>query len=450
MNTNYFLKGYIKFREFSFGPCAVDFDFDKEIPGYIQKKGKLYLIMNKKIKTTLSILSKIISSKYGFTFTSENYHSSIEMHGISLTMFRGDLRQLKSGELIKFAEFTFRDFIEKSGDIKNLFPIEVVFHIENFVFFRPSIKVKKNYFQKKGEPQYFCVSTDQYDNCLFFETKEKCFETVCEMSGNLLLMRKLKYEILVDTKPLLVIKSRNRRLTGNEMIVAGENLILIVSLLEERYIKYISKTIYYKSTKEDKLISEFMHTNYFNPMDKPWRIDLIEKIPMDKFNSDDIRTMYLKFKKINNCLIKESLPDLNIQSILFLYLSGIQGKMVYNCINDFYSCIEKLLKLGPKVMEDFKYSCTRTGKKHKNKLKDICKYMNIDYFDLLDEKGNFAYIQMRDDYIHNLSYKHEIEQLIDAYGKVRYLCRRIIFTFLGLDYLKYNSCDPTKLGQIGL
>jgi len=398
--------------------------------------------MNKKVKASLANLSNLFSSREELSFMSESCYPVIELQGILPTTIQGGLGRIKWGELKKFAEFTFESFVEKYGDTKNCFPVEVVFHIEDFVFFRPSLKIKDNLFPEKGKPGYFRVSIGKFDNCLHFKTKNIVFETTCCMSGNLLSKRIPKYKISIDTKPFLVVKSKDKKLTENNLITAGDNFILLLSFLEERFIKHISQTIYYKTAKNEKPVCEFRHTHHSKPMVKPWREDLREKLPMDKFTSVDIKTMYLKFEKFNKKLIEGKFLELNLPAMIYLYLNAIQDRMVYSCINNFYACIEKLLKIAKEIQKDFEFDNTKSSRKHQNKVRKLCASLSIDYSDLLDRKGEFGYVQIRDDYIHNLSYKHRFEKIMDATDKARYLCRRIILTFLGLDYRNYDSCDP--------
>lgn len=443
MKKDYLLKGYIKSKNKTVGPFTIDFCFDEKVPGYEQKTGNLYLTNDEHSRSKFSEFSKLYSSNEPLTFISKGYSSTIELRGFSLQTLIGTSGPSELWDIKKIAEFKFETFVEKYGNLEKInSPIKVYLHIEDMVFFRPFLDINYSSLEKvESDKISVCFNDDK--KFLYFETENLIFETICEMSPS----GKKRDEISISTPPFLVVSSKSKQLKDQDLINAGENLILLFSFLEERFIRHISETIYYNTSENTKPIWEFRHTHYAKPMSEPWRSDLKAQMPMDKFTSSDIKTMYLAFERINNDPTVE-----NLSQIFYLYLNAIKANMIYYRIGDSYACIDKLLKIAPKILKGFEYSRGKKQSKHKNKIKQLCEFLEIGLSDLLDKKGELGYIQIRDDYIHQLLYKHkhEFDEIADAMDKARYLCRRIIFKFLGLEYRNYNSCDPQKYGKIGL
>lgn len=450
MKECYLLKGYIKSRDVSVGPFTIDFDFDKKIPSSEQKVASLYVRVTKKTRVAIKAFYKLLNSRKEISFVSKGYYPKIILKGITNKTVYGDLDRTKLREYKRLAKLYFETFEEKYGSSKNLLPKMVFFQIEDLVLFRPALRTKDNFFPEKGKPGYLRVAIGKYDNCLNFSTRDMMFETSCGITANILPRNQLKFKIAVNTRPYLMVKPIKKNQTETNLIYAGENIRLLLSLLEERFINYVSEEIHYKTPTGKKPIGVFRHTFHSKPMKEPWRRDLKEDIPMDKFHSKDMKTIYLNFERIRKILSVGNYKELNLPAVFFLYLNGITDRMVYNSINNFYGCVEKLLKIAKEILKDFEFNNTKSGRKHQNKVRKLCEFLSINYSDLLDRKEKFGYAKIRDDYIHNLSYKHKFEQVVDAKDKARYLCRRIIFTFLGLDYRKYNSCDPQEGGRIGL
>lgn len=447
MKNHYsFLNGYLKSGNESIGPFAVEIDFDKNLPGYSHKKGILYSIIDKQAKSCFESFNRICSSNKEVSFVCEDKYSRIELKGFSPKTYPDPygLSNLTIGHIEKICEFTFDTFVERYGkNGKNLVATEIYFHIEDMVLFRPSLKCNSNLFSEGGKPNMITVNLSEYENCLKFETNELLFETTCRRSikGELRNSR----EVSVSTQPILVVESKSPNLTEEDLINAGNNLLLILSFLEERFIQCISRTIYYDQTDKNHPSYEFRHTHHANLMKKPWRRDLEYRKPMDKFSSSDIKTMYLKFEHLTRN------SKINFDEVIYLYLHARNAIMIYYPIVNFYACIEKILKIGPKMIKDFNYPKSKEQRKHKNKVKYLCQELQIDFEDLLNDRNKFDYVQIRDDYNHNLvPQKYSFDEIFIAMKKAGYLARRLIFKLLGLNYLNYNSCDPTKYGQIGL
>ena len=112
----------------------------------------------------------------------------------------------------------------------------------------------------------------------------------------------------------------------------------------------------------------------------------------------------------------------------------------------------KMLKIGPKTLKDFHYPKGKkeNGNTHEKKLHLLCSALGVDYSDLLSKNNKLEYIQIRNDYTHNiLGKRYTYDEIDDSIEMVGYLTRRLIFSFLNLDYKKFNSCDPQKRGRIG-
>ena len=451
MKKHYFLNGFIISEGEKYGPFTVDFYFDKEVPDYKQKEGILYLGVDNKAFERIISIKNLLFPRKNLTFIAEAILSVIELRGFVLTGTHTESGNSEIGQVKKVAEFYFREFVEKFRiNRKMTQPTKVKLHIEDLVFFRPSLKVNENFATINKNSHKINILTKQFENNLDFKVKNYIFCTTCELLRKEYGGRIPKYKFSIDTKPFLVIIPRRENISENESISAGKNIVLLLSFLEERFIKYISETIYYYTKEDENQMGEFRHAHYSDSMVESWRRDLSEKIPMDSFSSNDIKIMYLKFEELNKRLHEGNFPEVNLPSIFYLYLNACQARMVYYPIVDFYACIEKLLKIGPEVLKDFEYTNSKSGRKHKGKVKKLCKFLNIGFSDLLNKDKKLAYIQIRQDYNHNLLYKHEFKEIMDAIDKARYLCRRIIFSFLGLNYQNYNSCDLKKYGMIGL
>lgn len=437
MKNNRILNGYLKSGSESIGPFAVELDFDKKLPGYRHKKGILYLVIDKWAESRFEFFIRFCPSNKEVSFVSEDKYSRIELKGFSAKSYPGGLSSSTTGDIEKLCEFTFDTFIERYGKSeKNLVAAAICFHIEDIVLFRPSLKRNSKLFSKDDKSDIITVNLKEHENSLRFETDDLLFQTACNLSGN---------EVSVSTQPILVVESKSPNLTEEDLINAGNNLLLILSFLEERFIQCISQTIHYDQTDKNHPTYEFRHTHHANLMKKPWRRDLEHRKPMDKFSSSDIKTMYLKFEHLTRS------PKINFDEVIYLYLNAQNAIMIYYPIVNFYACIEKILKIGPKMIKDFNYPKSKEQRKHENKVKYLCQELQTDFEDLLNDRNKFDYVQIRHDYNHNLvPQKYSFDEIFIAMKKAGYLARRLIFKLLGLNYLNYNSCDPTKYGQIGL
>lgn len=229
------------------------------------------------------------------------------------------------------------------------------------------------------------------------------------------------------------------------MIEAGENLLLLLSFLEERFIKYIGTTVYYIPNEDQRPLREYLHTHHSKPMEKPYRPDLEARQPMDKFSHSDLKQMYLSYKRINDDF------KINFTPIIYLYINGLHANMIYFHIVDLYSCIDKIIDIYPKMKSDFHYVETQNEKGHRLRVRQLCEALEIEYNDLKNNCDPFRYIPIRHAYIHyKKESKYTPEKIWNAAKMAGYLARRLIFSMLGLDYKNFNSCDPLKRGRIGV
>jgi|GEM_PF-3088821 len=443
MKKNIFLNGMIKSGNELIGPFAVELNFDEGLPGYKQKKGILYTLVDNKTISRFKTLMRTGTSNKEAVFEAKYEGSIIELRGFSPTTL-SLLSEEERNNIKKLCEFTFRTFVRRNEEItKNLIPSEVLFHIEDMVFFRPALKGNSNFLNPDEEPKTISVNLKEFENCLQFETDAFLFKTTCTTQAPVTIHN--RYQVSVSTKPLLVVKSKVPGLTENDMVGSGQKLLLLLSFLEERFINYISVLIRYQLEEKDRYAYEFRHTHYSNPMEKPRRYDLEAGKPMDKLFCADIKTMYLSYEHLTNDL------KINFAQVIYLYLNAKRADMIYYPVINFYSCMEKILKIGPKAIKDFSYSKSRKQKTHEAKVRQLCSKIKIDNADLLNKNGEFGYIQIRHDYIHNVNGKrYTPEEIWNAEDMAGYLARRLIFSLLGLDYKRYASCGPQKYGRIGL
>jgi len=446
MKKTLFLNGYLKTGNESLGPFAVDLNFDEKLPGYKQKRGILYAVNDKQVMSRLYAFMRSLSFDKEAVFESKYENSIIELRGFSPKSIpiSDRLSNAETNTMIRICEFTFQTFIKRIGIIpEGIAPSEIFFHIEDMVFFRPTLKGTSSFLSPFGEPKDININLREFENYLQFETDNLSFKTSCEITAPATTHN--RYDVSVITKPMLVIKPKVSGLTENDIINAGNDLFLLLSFLEERFINYFAITICYQLKEEERYAYEFRHTHYSEPMKKPKRSDLAFRMPMDKLSYSDIKTAYLSYEHFTNNL------KINFAQVIYLYLNAVKATMIYYPIIDFYSCIEKMLKIGPKTLKDFRYPRLEEEEKHGAKVKLLCPKLEIDYSDLLSKNGNLEYIQIRNDYIHNiLRKKYTDEEIWDAEKMVGYLARRLIFSFLKLNYKNYNSCDPRKRGRIGL
>lgn len=443
---NLFLNGNIESNSELIGPFTVELDFDRNSPGYKHKKGTLYTVVNENAKSRMWNLFKIWMSGKELSFNAKYRNAIVELKDFHPTSLPhpDQILEKEIGNVERICEFTFSIFSERDIKIsKEMTPQRIIFHLEDIVLFRPTLKGTSSLLGNKDEPKELNVSLEEFENSLKFEVDDLSFETDCSITAPITLRD--RYQFSVSSYPLLVVESKSQKLTKDDMIKVGDDLLLLLSFLEERFIKYISLTILYNPNKKRRPLSEFLHTHHSKPMGKPWRNDLEARQPMDKFSSLDIKNIYQHYKFIAKKL------KINFAQVFYLYLSALHANMIYYNVVDFYSCIDKIIDIYPKIKREFHYVETENEKGHKVKVKQLCDELEIEYNDLPSKDEALKYIPIRHSYIHfKQRRKHTPEEIWNAAKMAGYLARRLIFSLLGLNYKNYNSCNPQKRGRIGL
>lgn len=441
-----FLNGIIKLDNEQVGPFSVELSFDRFRPGYKHKKGILYSLAGENLRQQMRNLFRIWTPGKELIFYAKSNNAIIELKNFrpSSLPHPDSIPKEQDEQIKRISEFTFDTFTEKEFNIdKEMIPKRIIFYLEDLVLFRPTLKGTSTLLGNKGESKELKVNLEEFDNCLKFEIDDLSFETHCSISAPVTLRD--RHHFSVSTHPLLLIEQELDKLSKDDLIEAGENLLLLLSVLEERFIKYIGTTVLYDAEADKRPLCEYSHTHQSQPMTEAFRPDLKARQPMDKLLHSDIKQMYIAFKRINHDY------SINFAPILWQYINGIQANMIRYNITDLYSCIDKILDIYPKLNEDFHYVETKDEKGHRVKARQLCKVLKIEYEDLKVSDDPFRYIPIRHSYTHfKEKKKYDTQETWNATKMAGYLARRLILSLLGLDYRNFNSCDPQKRGNIGL